>query len=225
MKNYKYILIVLFCYRGSVSFSNVRNQKENKRFVLQQEQGDLIIKDRIFDRQLILPGVHSYPTFNINLLVEDLSSQSQGVVDTMQGPTELTKILYDAKSYFQKGNTGKAWELVNKAEEVDPIDYRVTGMKGSLFYVAGKYLKAIEYWKRSLEVYNDQPDILHYIKKVEEKFPSSQETRTDEIAISESKKTNRGHENSNGQIYLLFLFLSYRALRYAITSGVLKKLF
>ena len=80
---------------------------------------------------------------------------------------EARRIMYNANQAFFKGGIEKAWELIEKAEALDPDYYRIKSMKGSLLYKIGSKDLAISLWKQSLAINPNQPEIVAILNKAQ----------------------------------------------------------
>lgn len=80
---------------------------------------------------------------------------------------EARRIMNEANQAFFNGETAKTWELVAKAEALDPSFFRIKTMKGSLLYKIGSVDLAREIWQESLAQNPEQPEIVEKLKSME----------------------------------------------------------
>lgn len=80
---------------------------------------------------------------------------------------EARRIMHDANQAFFDGEIAKTWDLVARAESLDPTYFRIKTMKGSLLFKIGSTDLALEVWRDSLAQNPDQPEILQVIKSIE----------------------------------------------------------
>lgn len=85
---------------------------------------------------------------------------------TMADKIEARRLMHVANQAYFKGEVSKAWELVEKAEALDPDFYRIKTMKGSLLYKIGSVDLAKEIWMKSLEQNPNQPEIIKVINQL-----------------------------------------------------------
>ncbi len=97
------------------------------------------------------------------------------VEDKAKEPTQeelisARKYLFDANEAFFKGDLQRAWALIDEAEKLDPENYRIKSMKGSLLYRTGSKDLAIPLWEQSLATNPDQPEIRKILEKSKEEL-------------------------------------------------------
>lgn len=93
------------------------------------------------------------------------------VAEELPAPTlseriEARRIMHDANQAYFAGDIQKSWELVAKAEELDPTFYRIKTMKGSLLYKIGSVDLAQEVWQESLAQNPNQPEIVQTLQAI-----------------------------------------------------------
>jgi hypothetical protein len=98
--------------------------------------------------------------------VEKNQPPKETLATTLSDRIEARRIMHDANQAYYKGEIAKTWDLVAKAEKLDPKFYRVITMKGSLLYKIGSEELAAEVWQKSLQQNPDQPEIAKLIDKI-----------------------------------------------------------
>lgn len=89
---------------------------------------------------------------------------------TQEELIKARKYLFDANEAFFKGDLQKAWSMIDEAEKLDPENYRIKSMKGSLLYRTGSKDLAIPLWEQSLAINPDQPEIRRILEKSKEEL-------------------------------------------------------
>jgi tetratricopeptide (TPR) repeat protein len=169
---------ILLC----ISFSHLVHAEQengNDQVYYFVQESELVVIDKVDPRQVRIPNIHAIKAVDIVLvhpglkLDEDQDGKKKGS-DVDKGaealkisPKEVSKYILKAKKLFNKGDVVGAWDVVDRLEEVAPNNYRIKTMKGSLFYRAGEYEKAIMYWKESLKLNRNQAEVRAMIRKAE----------------------------------------------------------
>jgi tetratricopeptide (TPR) repeat protein len=69
--------------------------------------------------------------------------------------------------YFNEGRYEEARQYFEKAVKTWPNDFMFNKNLGSAYHMLGDDKKAIYYWKWSLEINRNQPDIVEFIREAE----------------------------------------------------------
>lgn len=81
----------------------------------------------------------------------------------------INNMLKLANTEFNKKNYSESLKIITDALMIDPYNFVLITMKGSVHYKLGDYSSAIKYWNESLAVNPLQPNIIRYIEKAKSK--------------------------------------------------------
>jgi len=82
------------------------------------------------------------------------------VVDKAQ----ITKYILECQELYSEERFKEAWDLLDLASELDANDYRLKKMKGSLLIRMGDEETGLKYWRDSLTINANQPDLKAQLK-------------------------------------------------------------
>ena len=121
-------------------------------------------------------------------VAEQTKSSKENIATTLSDRIEARRIMHDANQAYYKGEIAKTWDLVARAEKLDPKFYRVITMKGSLLYKIGSTELAAEVWQKSLEQNPNQPEIANLIEKILKKTATKSGVISNNLLSPKSKK-------------------------------------
>jgi len=107
----------------------------------------------------------NYQTFQNFILHFPLDKQEEKEVGN------INEFIRKAKEFYAGGHFKKAWNLLKKAEEMDPKNPIIKTMSGSIQLHLGNIQEAIYYYKESLDIDPNQPDVKKQLKELEGKHP------------------------------------------------------
>lgn len=81
---------------------------------------------------------------------------------------KVNLLIQQAVRAFQNREYQTSLSMLNDAEEIDPKNFQVKSMKGSVFFKIGSTKSALKYWKDSIALNPHQPKIKRYLRKLEQ---------------------------------------------------------
>lgn len=90
---------------------------------------------------------------------------------------DLEKKIKLANKEYNKKNYALTLVILNDAEIIDPFNFQIKKMKGSIYYKLGDYPAALKYWNESLVINPLQPEIDRFIYKATKKAKNKQKKR------------------------------------------------
>lgn len=134
-------------------------------------QGDLILIEKDKKTRYITPKEMSTTgSFLVKIQRQAPEEEAARKAPTQDEKIEARKLMFEANQAFFKGEFQKVWDLIDKAENLDPEFYRIKSMKGSLLYRIGSKDLAISLWQESLKVNPDQPDIIEMLQNTQKEL-------------------------------------------------------
>lgn len=139
-----------------------------------ENEEDLVLVEPNGPRRLVTPrNIHANGRYMIRMKKPDSEVADAALAPKTPSQEDLVKArkhLFDANEAFFKGDLQKTWSLIDEAEKLDPGNYRIMSMKGSLLYRIGSKDLAVPLWEQSLAINPDQPEIRQILEKtVQEK--------------------------------------------------------
>lgn len=109
-------------------------------------------------------------------------------IPTLSERIEARRIMHDANQAYFGGDIQKSWELVARAEQLDPSFYRIKTMKGSLLYKIGSVDLALEVWQESLAQNPNQPEIVQTLQAIKNRPATAGSTVATGTDVNAKKK-------------------------------------
>ncbi len=151
------------------------NISAKKTLEVYENEEDLVLVEPNGPRRLVTPrNIHANGRYLIRMKKPEVGAVAEaGSAPKTPSQDDLVKArkhLFDANEAFFKGDLQKTWSLIDEAEKLDPGNYRIMSMKGSLLYRIGSKDLAVPLWEQSLAINPDQPEIRQILEKtVQEK--------------------------------------------------------
>ena len=148
------------CLLLIIVFSSLSSAKEPVSYDVKEEGKHLIITNLKTSKSVVFKNYKRYDNFTIKLpfeFEEELSAAQKKLV---------ARHIADAKVFFASGQYSKAWNSLTKAEGIDGKNPEVKTMKGSLQLQFGNKKEAIKYYKDSLLIKPDQPEVRKQLKNL-----------------------------------------------------------
>jgi tetratricopeptide (TPR) repeat protein len=171
-KRKKLFLYFFIVYASALNAESIKYYTKNN---------DLYIFNSDEKQNYILNDITSRSGLVIHFLTQNKTPESKKEPEEKKPPTEpekaknseapkdvdkakVTKYLIESRHYYEKGQTKRAWESIEAAEDLAPKDYRVLKMKGSLLHSMGDDEEAVKNWNESLKINPNQNDIKTMLK-------------------------------------------------------------
>jgi len=144
----------IFYYKIAAIYANLNNVKKAEYFY---DKG-LKEKPEFFEE------VINYVNFLISIKKLD---KAEIISEILKNSKKFTYDFYTLKGkiLYLKNRTDEAIEFLEKACSIYDKDYRILNMLGLSYLKKGNRRKAMEFFKKSLEINNNQPIIKKYIKR------------------------------------------------------------
>lgn len=159
------ICLVTASLAGAQANSGLRKVYLNEGHIVLEENG--VITKFFTPKRLVENG-----QFSVRIKNPPADTKNNNVdlsKITLDDKIEARRIMHEANQTYFDGKIAKTWELVEKAENLDPTYYRIKTMKGSLLFKIGSAELAREVWQESLQQNPNQPEIVAAIRRMDSK--------------------------------------------------------
>ena len=147
------------------------------------KETDLDVFDQSHSHLYRIPNIHTYSNLEIRLPgvnkkeVEKKNTEAKNEAGPQKPAEEksisseekskLSSLIIQANEMYYRGNFGGALILINQAETIDANNVQVKTMKGSLLIETKHVQEGLKYWKDSLKLNPNQPDLEKKVKEME----------------------------------------------------------
>ncbi|SMF00046.1 hypothetical protein [Pseudobacteriovorax antillogorgiicola] len=179
----KHIALIVAGLLSSQALSATGVLKKVEIKEIYENNGEMIIEtEKGVHRIKIDDALKNESSYDIKLHERNfIDDESQFILRrelSLKEKTKLTRLLFNAKSDYSKRNFEKSLKQVDEALDIDPWNFELFNMKGSIMYMMGSPELALKYWQKSILINENQEKLKSTIAKVESEIPAKTEEKT-----------------------------------------------
>lgn len=172
MRSTAFSVAAAFIFSSAAFVGNAAAEEKKSNGDVFINHGSIILMENDKATRFITPkALMNHGRFQIRIKrpQEQEANVAAAPQPTLSERIEARRIMHEANQAYFNNDLTKSWELVAKAEQLDPDFYRIKTMKGSLLYKIGSVDLATEVWNESLTQHPDQPEIVQTLQAIKSK--------------------------------------------------------